>query len=214
MAIATGQLFSAAFCSAASATFLANSRVTAFLSRSGPVTGGSAWAAALASTAVARARINAFICLLSGGAGAARFWVCGARVPRLRARVEQHALGGLLARPDAVGDADTAVGAARERQPRVAGEHPIDRLDAVQMSDEVLGRRGRMAADAGQDGRRGDPERVLELGTRERGERLVVAREHARVERAAQEDAQQGVPGGRPPWILHAREGARQDRAP
>src|SRR5437660_2636510 len=212
MAIATGQLFSAAFCSAASATFLANSSVTAFLSMSGPVTGGSARAAVLASTAVARARINAFIVSFLRGARAALFWVCGARVPRLGARVEQHELGGLLARPDAVGDADTAVGAARERQPRVGGEQPIDRLDAAQMSDEVLGHRGRMSADAGQDGRRGDPERVLELGTRERGERRVVALEHARVERAAQEDAQEGVTGGRPSGILHAREGARQDR--
>ena len=90
------------------------------------------------------------------------------------------------------------------------------------MADEVLRHRRGMAEEPREARRRGDPERGPQIVARAVDELVVAAIDQRRVQRAAEEAADQHVAGGRATGILHARErrgeelaafGARHDEA-
>src|SRR2546425_6988793 len=93
--------------------------------------------------------------------------------PRPHALAERG-LGGGLAGTHTVGDADTAIGGAREVQTRQRSGAALDRLDAGKMAHAVLRHRRRPARRAHQDGLGGDAPRGPELAPRAGDEIFVV----------------------------------------
>src|SRR5260221_2896341 len=94
----------------------------------------------------------------------------------------------------AIGNSHAPEAAPGDEYPAVSREAPLDRLDASQVADDVLGAGAGPAVDARQNRSAGDAEQAIQIGADRGDDRLVRQLDDVRVVRAADERPKEDGP--------------------
>ncbi len=109
----------------------------------------------------------------------------------------------------AIGNADAAIGRARNANDWKLRDRALDLRDRDQMTDRILRHRGRPAPDFGHAGRGGDTEQLAKLLARRSDHVVVGEAHHVALQHAADESSREDRARGRASFELEARKTAR-----